>query len=428
MRVLWTSMYEFPALSKKIGHKSNVFGGWVNASANALLRDFPELKLGVIIPSEVKSLEKDEIDDITFYRVPCKSHIDYSFTLKQATLAVVDDFKPDIIHVNGTEHVVGLALLDGVGDEVPIVSTIQGLAHVCKFYTDGGIKTEMKHFVTLRDLFGQSSLRTQAKLMRERGNLEEQIIRKLQFIIGRTTWDKSHVIALNPSINYYHCNESLRPTFFEHEWDYQRCNKHSILVSNGTSALKGVHQVIKALPLIKLVYPDVKVNIVGDDFFSSKSFKERLHVTGYQKYLFYLAKTLGVQKNIQFLGMLSEREMCQAFLDCNVYVLPSYIENSPNSLGEAQVLGVPAISSYVGGVPSLIEEGKTGCMYRYEEYEMLAQLVIQFFKAKDCPELHHQERECGLTRHNPKVNAMRMYEIYLTIVELYEKGNENINM
>lgn len=421
MRVLWTSMYEFPSLSKRIGHSIDVFGGWVNASANALLCDFSELKLGVIVPSEVQSLEKYEIDDIVFYRVPCKNHIDYSDALKKATLAVIDDFNPDIIHVNGTEHVVGLSLLDAVGNKIPVVSTIQGFAHVCKHYTDGGIRNEMKRFVTLRDLFGQSSSRVQTKLMHERGNLEEQIVRKLQFIIGRTAWDKSHALALNPTINYYHCNESLRPSFFEHEWNYQQCNQHSILVSNGTFALKGVHQVIKALPLIKQVFGDVKVNIVGDDFFCSKNFRERLRTTGYQKYLFNLAKTLGVRENIQFLGTLSEENMCKAFLDCNIYVLPSCIENSPNSLGEAQTLGVPAISSYVGGVPSLIEEGKTGLMYRYEEYEMLAQLVIQLFESKDCLELHKQERECGLIRHNPKVNAMRMYEIYSTITKQYKK-------
>lgn len=420
MRVLWTSMYEFPALSKKIGHKINIFGGWVNALANALLHTFPELNLGVIIPSEVKTLKKDEIDGITFYRVPCKNHIDYSSTLKYATSAVINDFKPNIIHINGTEHVIGLAILEMAGDKIPVVSTIQGFAHVCKHYIDGGIKKEMLNFITLRDLLGQSSLRTQKRLMSKRGNLEEQIIKKLKFIIGRTTWDKSHTIALNPSINYYHCDESLRSSFFEHEWNYQQCNKHSILVSNGTSPLKGAHQVIKALPLIKQIYPDVKVKIVGEDYFNSKKLKERLRITGYQKFLFNLSKTLGVHKNIQFLGMLSEKEMCQAFLDCNVYVLPSYIENSPNSLGEAQVLGVPTISSYVGGVPSLIEEGKTGFMYRYEEYEMLAQLVIQLFGSKNCLELHQQERECGLTRHNPTINATRMYEIYLTIIESHK--------
>lgn len=57
MRVLWTSMYEFPALSNYLGHSINFFGGWVNSSAKALLDKYPDLELGVVIPSNIHSLE-----------------------------------------------------------------------------------------------------------------------------------------------------------------------------------------------------------------------------------------------------------------------------------------------------------------------------------------------------------------------------------
>ena len=41
----------------------------------------------------------------------------------------------------------------------------------------------------------------------------------------------------------------------------------------------------------------------------------------------------------------------------------SYIENSPNSVGEAQMVGVPVVASRVGGTDSMVEHGKTGFMY-----------------------------------------------------------------
>ena len=47
-------------------------------------------------------------------------------------------------------------------------------------------------------------------------------------------------------------------------------------------------------------------------------------------------------------------------LSCTAYVHPSYIDNSPNSVCEAQVLGVPVVATDVGGVPSIVENGKTG--------------------------------------------------------------------
>lgn len=41
-------------------------------------------------------------------------------------------------------------------------------------------------------------------------------------------------------------------------------------------------------------------------------------------------------------------------LNANMFLLPSAIENSPNALGEAQMLGVPCVSSRVGGVEDMI--------------------------------------------------------------------------
>lgn len=82
------------------------------------------------------------------------------------------------------------------------------------------------------------------------------------------------------------------------------------------------------------------------------------------------------------MGMLSEQEMCKAYLECNVFICPSSIENSPNSLGEAQLLGIPHIASYVGGIPEIVNYNPE-ILYRFEESEMLASKVIDIFKLGD---------------------------------------------
>ena len=106
--------------------------------------------------------------------------------------------------------------------------------------------------------------------------------------------------------------------------------------------------------------------------------------------------------------------MKQAFLDAHVYVLPSAIENSPNSLCEAQILGVPVVSSYCGGTADLVEHGRTGYIYRYEEYEMLAHLVMDLFKRESYEKLSCDEREVAMLRHDRMANAKRLFEIYST--------------
>ena len=95
--------------------------------------------------------------------------------------------------------------------------------------------------------------------------------------------------------------------------------------------------------------------------------------------------------------------------------MPSAIENSPNSLCEAQILGIPVVASYCGGTPSLVKEGETGYMYRYEETEMLAQLVVRLFGESDFRELSKRERDLALVRHDKLINAHRLVEIYKNI-------------
>ncbi len=94
--------------------------------------------------------------------------------------------------------------------------------------------------------------------------------------------------------------------------------------------------------------------------------------------------------------------MKQQFLDANVYVMPSAIENSPNSLCEAQMLGTPVVASYCGGTPTLLTEGETGYFYRYEEYEMLAQIVMRMFEKGDYTRLSAAEMEIAQERHDCK--------------------------
>ena len=67
--------------------------------------------------------------------------------------------------------------------------------------------------------------------------------------------------------------------------------------------------------------------------------------------------------------------MKERFLKSNVFVSPSTIENSPNSLGEAMLLGIPCISSDVGGVKNLLKHEEEGYVYQTDAPYMLAYYV-----------------------------------------------------
>jgi glycosyltransferase involved in cell wall biosynthesis len=109
--------------------------------------------------------------------------------------------------------------------------------------------------------------------------------------------------------------------------------------------------------------------------------------------------------------------MCEQFLKANVYVNPSCIENSPNSVCEAQLLGVPCVASNVGGTDDLITNGVNGYLYRFEEDEILALRIIDFFSDLDnTRRISNNARELALVRHNKINNTKNILSIYNDIL------------
>lgn len=416
MKILWISIVKFPPVAKFLGETVPAWGGWMYPSALALLQENPDLELGVVIPIDTKKFSVQKIDGITYFLVPCEGLAKVTKEMVNNCQLIVEQFDPKLIHLHGTEFSLALAMLRA-GFNGPVVASIQGLAGAYTRYSNGGLsfKDRLRN-ISLRDILRLDTQFQTEKSFNSRGILESELIRNLTDVIGRTSWDKAHCKAINSKINYHFCNETLRESFYNAEWQLDNCDKQSIFVSNSSSALKGAHQVIKALPIILKQYPETLISFVGPNVFDSR-WKNKIRFTGYHLYLRRLIKRLNLKDNVKFLGTLTEVEMRDAFLSCNLYVLPSAIENSPNSLCEAQILGVPSIASYVGGIPDLVKHESTGFLYRYEEYEMLAQLVIDLFEIKEYSSLSYNTKNIAKKRHNRSTNAKTLLEIYRNIIK-----------
>ena len=417
MKVLWISLVKFPPLCEYLEEPVPAHCGWMYASAKAMLKAISEVSLGVIVYSYGKKYEKHEIEGVTYYLVPT-GRIDRT-SKKQIAVCrqAITDFSPDIIHIHGTEHSLAKAVCMANVSGVRIIANIQGLAGPYMRYADGGLSLWDKWTnITPLDFYRGTFLLNAKRSFKHRAECEHYVLTHITDIIGRTQWDHDHVMAVNPRLHYHFMNETLRDSFYEKPlWDYAQCKKHSIFVSNSSSALKGAHQVLKALPIILRQYPDTVVNFCGSSVMSN-NLKGLLRFQGYHLYLRRLVKRLHLQEHVHFLGSLSEAQMKQQFLNANVYVMPSAIENSPNSLCEAQILGTPVVASYCGGTPTLLIEGQTGYFYRYEEFEQLAQTVMRLFEQEDFTQLSSTEMEVASMRHHRENNAYRLAQIYYDIM------------
>ncbi|MBE9469360.1 MAG: glycosyltransferase family 4 protein [Bacteroidetes bacterium] len=123
----------------------------------------------------------------------------------------------------------------------------------------------------------------------------------------------------------------------------------------------------------------------------------------------YLKNRLILKNKVVFSSFLNEDQICDYYLKANLFICPSSIENSPNSLGEAQLLGVPCFASYIDGVPDMMK-GKEKNMYRFEEIEMLADKVCESFRLEENVDTEYLKKQ-ALMKHDKKQNPIRLLTI-----------------
>lgn len=407
MKVLWITNIMLPPICKAINEPIPVTGGWMYSSLKEL-QTVKDVEFAVATVYQGKQFAVKQIDNVLYYLLPLggKSNLKYQPVLETYWQKVQQAFLPDVVHIHGTEFAHGLAYIKACSAHNVVVS-IQGLVSVYSRYYLGEINNGdiLKH-ITFRDILRKDTIFHQQHSFVKRGRIEKEILQSVNHVIGRTSWDKAHVWAINPKAQYHFCNETLRDEFYKHQWNYEECEKYSIFLSQAGYPIKGLHQVLKALPLILKHYPETKVYIAGDNITKRSWYR----LTGYGSYIKHLIKYYKLEKHIFFTGMLNEQDICKRYLKSNVFVCSSSIENSPNSLGEAQLLGVPCIASYVGGVPDMMK----GCekfMYRFEEVEMLASKVCGIF-SNNFLLVHDLMQKDANIRHHKVANSNRLFEIY----------------
>lgn len=408
MNILWITNIIMPE-AEALMTSSTVLkasGGWMVGLANQLVKDKNICLTIATVSKRVSTIRRLQGKCITYYILPLKSY-------ETCWLSVRDDVKPDVIHLHGTEYPWGKSYVDTCGPEHVVVS-IQGLLSAYYYYYYGLSAWTLIRNATIGSILFGGTLKGKHKFKRD-SKREIALLQKVHHVIGRTSWDRAHTWAINPDAKYYFCNEILRQEFFDgSKWEYDKCSKHTIFLSQGTYPIKGLHQILKAMPLILRHYPNAKIRIAGGDITQRKGLRGFLLYSEFANYISRTIKRLQLTGHVIFTGPLDAEGMKREYLNANVFVCPSTIENSPNSLGEAQILGVPCISSYVGGVSDMIPNGDCGIMYRFEEINMLAKAVCDTFAKSEFSGQQHMV-EIAKQRHNPITNMIALEKIYKEI-------------
>lgn len=171
------------------------------------------------------------------------------------------------------------------------------------------------------------------------------------------------------------------------------------------------------MPEILKDYPDTHLYIAGNDLTKTDSLYGKVKISSFAKYIKKLISEYGLENRVTFIGALTEQKMKERYLKSNVFVSPSTIENSPNSLGEAMLLGVPCISSDVGGVKNLLKHGEEGYVYQADAPYMLAYYVKKMLGMEEkAMSLAGVARKHASKTHDRTINLKRLLEIYEEII------------
>lgn len=422
MKVLWLCNVPLVNIAVAAGIPPAVGGGWLQG----LFEDLPpEIQLSVAAPYGGKQAITGSAPGtgapVSYLLFPrAKKPHRYNPACQPLFLELLQRERPEVIHIWGVEYPHALAMCKSaqkLGMQSKLVISIQGLCSVYARHYAEGLPFFTRYAFTLRDLLKLDTIALQAKKYALRGKFEEPALRMAGHIIGRTDWDRACSLRINPQAIYHFCNETLRTPFYNAQWRYESCTPHSLFISQANYPVKGLHTALQAFREVLASYPGAHLTIAGENITSLRGLN-RLRGTWYGEHIRRLIKKWGLGSHVTFTGPLPQEQMREQFLRANVFVSPSTIENSPNSVGEAMLLGMPVVTSDVGGVKNMLTHESEGFLYQQSAPYMLAFYIKKIFALREkAQQMGERARGHALSTHSRAANLAAMLAIYRQVAK-----------
>jgi len=181
-----------------------------------------------------------------------------------------------------------------------------------------------------------------------------------------------------------------------------------ILYTGRLAVNKGLHYLVEAAPVIVREFPDTIFVLAGDD-------------QGMGDKLERLAREKGVAEKVIFTGHIHDDALfTDAYGACDVFVLPSEYEAFGIVLLEAMACGKPCVGTRVGGVPEVIEDGRTGLVVEYADTGKLAEAIIRLLgNEEERREFGERGRLRVRERFTWEKVVDRIERVYMEVADMY---------
>ncbi len=375
-RILWIAPY--PNSSDDHG------APWILALAKALSTSV-QLSILTVNPGQEEEETVEPVGDYHVIRLRSNSKKFDLLTFHQFKIhkirnwvkARISEF--DLIHVHGLEHQYERAL---VGLNIPVVISIQGILTLT--------------YPNVPDTY--RTLRWQWKL---NSLFERKSVTQFTNFICRTHWDRKFINSLNSKATIHQAWEMIRREFFIHDLPSSQRGRN-ILFMGGDHPIKGLPEALRAFNKLVIKNPSLTMSIAG-----SVAMESVISVIEGEK-----LNNIDVNHQIVILGRLDAQELVEQMITSLCLLHPTYVDNSPNSVCEAQVLGLPVVASDVGGVSSLIEHERTGLLCDLTTDSISQQIEELIHNPKLIAEISTSSRKMARERHDPYQIESRYLELY----------------
>lgn len=418
MKVLWVAQNGGK-------YKSNIVkgtGGWIGALQEEILKTDSSIELGIVFPHKCDNTPLVE-GNTTYFPYIMSSGTSkfekiayYAFRrwekeeelCSESILRAVEQFKPDIIHIWGIEfsHAAVIPKL-----RCPHVVHIQGLTslyvytYMPPFFSENDLK-RCNHWFE-RSILHHGEYSVYLDYQR-RAQREIKYSAYVKNWIGRTDWDYEASRLLSKDSNYYHGEEVMRSDFSGEKWKYHYQGTLHVQSNISNGWYKGIDIVLKTAKILKKRHVDFEWNIYG--------------VSRNTKIVTYISNKCDIKPedvNVKFHGSVDGGVIVKSLLSSDVYVHPSYIENSSNAIAEAMYLGLPVIAQYVGGNPTMLKENSGILVAPNEPYSM-AYYLMKLQEEKYATEYSYRALCIAKKRQDNERTVSELINIYKNIIARHQ--------
>ncbi|MCF0190481.1 MAG: glycosyltransferase [Marinilabiliaceae bacterium] len=304
------------------------------------------------------------------------------FGLKRDWNRLLDEVKPDIVHVNGCWH--------------PCISLVQ------RWSQNKGYKVVLTPHGMLEPWIIQRHYWTRKFWAIHL--FQKRAVQNVDLIHATAQSEKENLLKLGWNDNIHVIANGIDVKSINLKSLWQRKNK--ILFLSRIHPKKGIDILINAVANIRERLADYTIEIVGDGDRS------------YVEYLKDLASQLKVRHMIRFMGAEFSDAKWNLFKEADLFVLPTYSENFGLVIGEALAAGTPVITT--DGTPwQVLETQKCGWWIAKGDVRALEDAIIQFLSLseEDLETMGRNGRqlvEKKYSAHNIAEQYLEMYQQLLT--------------